>query len=160
MILPDKTEMLMRLDDMSEAMNSYVKRVIYNKEEKLVYLSKMFESHSFEAKIDINEKEVELLLKRYEQVFLSVIQNVDRKVENSQQDLDFMMKKLLHVKENSLTSLSSIFEGNNPAKGIQESYAQIVVKGKKSSLKTLQIDDVFELQNKDDIILAKVLEKR
>jgi exodeoxyribonuclease VII large subunit len=62
MILPDQTEMLMRLDDMGEAMSSVMKRVIYNKQEQISSLKKMFVSHSFESKISINEKEIELYM--------------------------------------------------------------------------------------------------
>ncbi len=158
MILPDSSEMFMRLDDIGEAMSSYIKRVLYNKQDQLESLKKMFISHSFESKISINEKEVELLSKRYEQLFLSILQNSDKKIENYKNDFDFMMKKLLHVKESSLSSLKSTYDVNDPKKGLKESFAQIVVDGKRSSLKSLHVDDVFELQSEKEVITAKVID--
>ncbi|MDA3908622.1 MAG: exodeoxyribonuclease VII large subunit, partial [Sulfurimonas sp.] len=75
MILPDKAEMLMRLDEMMQALNYNIKRTIHNSAEKLEYLNRMFKTHSFEAKIDINEKEVDLLTKRFEQSFKILVDN-------------------------------------------------------------------------------------
>ena len=157
MILPDQAEMLMRLDDIGEAMNSYTKRMIYNKQEKLESLNKMFISHSFESKIAIYEKEIELVQKRYEQLFLNLIQTKTNQKESFAQDLNYMVKKLLHVKESSLGSLTTIYEGSDPSRGIKESFAQIVKNGKRSSLKALQVDDIFELHSSDEVKKAKIL---
>ena len=157
MILPDSAEMLMRLDDIGEAMNSFVKRVIYNKEEQISSLKKIFVSHSFESKISVYEKEIELLKKRYEQLFLNLLQNKTNQNDNFTQNLDFMLKKLLHVKESSLNSLTTIYEGSDPSKGIKDSFAQIVKDGKRSSLKDLHLDDEFELQNADESKKAKII---
>lgn len=160
MILPDKAEMLMRLDDIGEAMNSYIKRVIYSKKEKLEYISKMFISHSFESKIDIYEKQIELYKKRLEQSFQILVENRKSKVENLQNDLNFSMQKLLHVKENSLNSMQGIYRASNPSLSLKEGYAQIVVDGKQSNLKALYVNEVFELHNSSNIISAKVLSKK
>jgi exodeoxyribonuclease VII large subunit len=159
MILPDKTEMLLRIDGMMEQMNSYTKRLIHTKNEKLEYLKRLFVSHSFEAKISINEKEIELLKKRYEQLIVNLLESQKTTVLNLKQDMNFAMKQLLSVKENALLSLQSIYEGSDPKKGLKESYAQIVVNGKRSSLKALHVEDVFELHSEEDIVTAKVLNK-
>ncbi len=157
MILPDQAEMLMRLDDIGEAMSSYLKRVIYNKQEKLESLKKMFVSHSFESKISIHEKEIELVKKRYEQLFLNLIQTKTNQNNILAQDLNYMVKKLLHVKESSLDSLTTIYDGSDPSRGIKESFAQIVKDGKRSSLKALHVDDIFELHSADEVKKAKIL---
>jgi len=159
MILPDKTEMLLRLDSMMEHMNSYMKRIIHNKHEKLEYLKKLFVSHSFEAKISINEKEIELLKNRYKQVINNIIETKIHQSENIKENLHFSMKKLLHVKENKLTSLQSNFNANNPENGLKESFAQVVIDGKRASLKTLHVEDIFELHSTKEVVIAKVLNK-
>jgi len=159
MILPDKTEMLLRLDAMMEQMNSYMKRIIHNKQEKLEYLKKLFVSHSFETKISINEKEIELLKKRYEQVIKNLTEQKIHQKENIKENLHFVTKKLLHVKENQLSSLYSMYEANNPKNGLKDSFAQVVIDGKRSSLKHLRLEDIFELHSTDETITAKVLNK-
>lgn len=70
------------------------------------------------------------------------------------------MKKLLHVKENSLHVTSSELTSKDPSKGLQKSYAQVVKEGKRSSLESLHVDDVFELHSPESVIKAKVLEKK
>ena len=160
MILPDSAEMLMRLDDMGEAMNSIIKRIIYNKQEKLEYTYKMLSVHSFESKILIHEKEIELMSKRYEQLLLYLIDIKRDRVSNIVNEVNFAMKKLLHVKENSLNSLSLIYERSDPSKGIKDSYAQVVINGKKTTLKSLHVNELFELHNSSDIITAKVVSKQ
>lgn len=160
MILPDKTEMLMRLDDMMNSMNSMIKRIIYNKNEKLQYYHKMFISHSFESKIDIYEKQIELYKKRFEQSYKFLIESRQSKIENLQHNLNFSMKKLLHVKENSLNSMQGIYKASDPSLTLKEGYAQIVVSGKQRSLSALHVNEVFELHNSSNIISAKVLSKQ
>ncbi len=160
MILPDSSEMLMRLDEMGESMNLIIKRIIHNKQEKLEYIYKMLLVHSFESKISIYEKEIELMSKRYEQLLLYLIDIKRDRVSNILNEVNFAMKKLLHVKENSLNSLSLIYERSDPTKGIKESYAQVVINGKKTTLKSLHVNELFELHNSSDIITAKVVSKQ
>jgi exodeoxyribonuclease VII large subunit len=160
MILPDATEMLLRLDEMREAMDLSIKRAIFNKEEKLNHLKSSFKVHSFESKIDINEKEISLLRKRLEQTFLLLVQKNERKIENMQSDISFNMKKLLHVKENSLKQLENIYRGSNPSLGLKDGFAQIVVDGKKSNLKSLHVKDIFELHSTDEVATVELISKK
>lgn len=160
MILPDKVEMLMRIDEMIQAMSYNVKRMIHNKSEKLEYLNRTFKTHSFEAKIDINEKEIDLLSKRFEQNFKILINSGQNKIDNLQNNLNFAMKKLLHVKENSLDSLRGIYEASDPSLSVKEGLAQVVFDGKRSTLKDLHVDDIFELHSKKEILSAKVISNR
>jgi len=157
MILPDCTEMLMRLDEIRETISSYARRVIFNKQEQLESFKKMFIAHSFESKISINEKELELLQKRYEQIFLNLIHSKNIQKDNISQDLGFIIKKLLHEKESSLNSMTMLLEGKNPSNGIENSFAQIVKNGKKSSLDELKVDDIFELHSKNNVKKAKII---
>jgi len=157
MILPDQVEMFMRLDDMREAMNSVMKRTIFNKQDQTESLKKIFISHSFESKISIQEKEIEFLKKRYEQLFLNLLQAKTNQKNSSTQDLDFMVKNLLYVKESSLTSLTTLLEGSSPSRGVKDSFVQIVKEGKKSSLKALHVNDEFELHSADEVKKAKII---
>jgi len=159
MILPDQAEVLMRLDEMSRSMSLYIKRVILSKQEKLEHLNNSFKTHSLESKMNINTKEINLLIKRYEQSFGLLLEKSTRKVESSLDELNFYAKKLLLSKENSLNKIENILKGSNPSLGIKEDYAQIVVDGKKSSLKSLHVKDVFELHSVDEVAVVELLRK-
>lgn len=158
MILPDKNEMLLRLDEMQERLNTYIKRVIYTKEESLNSLVKMFKSHSYEAKIDIQAKEIELLKRRFAQMIESKLQNSKSLVELLENDISFSIKKFLHLKENLLVELHSNYQAKDPSKGLKDGYAQIVKDKKVVPLQALHVEDVFELQTPKTTLKAKVLE--
>jgi exodeoxyribonuclease VII large subunit len=159
MILPDSTEMLMRLDEIEESLNSYIKRVIYNKQEQLESFKKMFISHSFESKISIYEKEIELLLKRFDQIFQLLLQKDERKIEESYTNLNFCMKQLLQVKQNNLNQLENIYRGTNPSLGLKDGFVQVVLDGKKSNLKYLNEKDIFELHSTDEVATVELIKK-
>ena len=159
MILPDKTEMLMRIDEMINSMSSHTKRVILNKQEKLEHLKSSFKIHSFESKIGFYEKELHLLTKRFEQTFTLLMQKDEKTVENLENELHFTMQKLFHQKENQLNKIENLYKGSNPSLGLKEGYAQIVVEGKKSSLKSLHVKDVFELHSADEIATVELKSK-
>ena len=159
MILPDKTEMLMRIDEMINSMSSHTKRVILNKQEKLEQLKSSFKLHSFESKIGFYEKELHLLTKRFEQTFTLLMQKDEKTVENLENELHFTMQKLFHQKENQLNKIENLYKGSNPSLGLKEGYAQIVVEGKKSSLKSLHVKDVFELHSADEIATVELKSK-
>jgi len=160
MILPDKTEVLMRLDEMSDNANRLIRRVLHSKIEKLNYIKELFKTHSIEAKTSIAKREIELLKSRFSQKMDLLISNNETKCLHVSSEMDFSIKKLLSKKQSDLNTLNDIFTQNNPAKNIRENYAQIVKGGKKSSLKELCIGDKFELQSTSDIITAEVIEKK
>ncbi|WP_458700841.1 exodeoxyribonuclease VII large subunit [Sulfurospirillum sp. 1307] len=157
MILPDKTEMLMRIDEMQERLEKYLQRLIYTKEESLNNLKNMFKTHSYEAKIEINQKEIELVKRRFNQIIESKLQNYESMIEMIKGDLSFNMKKFLHVKENYILQIISNFQAQDPSKGLKDGYAQIVKDGSITPLESLHVEDVFELQNPKKIITAKVV---
>lgn len=159
MILPDKTEVLMRIDEMIENSDRLVRRVLHSKIEKLNYMKELFKTHSIEAKTSIAKREIELLKSRFAQKMDLLLSNNTTKSLHVNSEIDFSIKKLLAKKHSDLKILKDIFEQNNPAKNIRESYAQVVKNDKKSSLKELSVGDKFELQSTNEIIKAKVIEK-
>jgi len=159
MILPDKTEVLMRLDEMSDNANKLIRRVLHSKIEKLNSIKERFKTHSIEAKTSIAKREIELLKSRFSQKIDLLLANNTTKCLHVSSEVDFSIKKLLSRKQSDLNTLRDVFEQNNPGKNIRENYAQIVKSGKKSSLKELCIGDKFELQNTSEIIKAEVIEK-
>lgn len=159
MILPDRAEILMRIDEMMNSMSLHAKRAILNKQEKLEHLKSSFKLHSFESKIDFYEKELRLLSSRFEQTFSLLVLKNEKTVENFQNELTFSMQKLFHLKENQLSKVENLYKGSNPSLGLKEGYAQIVVDGKKSSLKSLHVKDVFELHSTEEIATVELKSK-
>lgn len=159
MILPDRAEVLLRLDDMMDQMSSVIRHTLHNKQERLEYLKKLFSTHSFEAKIAMSQRELALILNRLQEYMLRFFEAKIVQIATMKNDMDFMMQKILHTKENAHASLLGALCANDPAKGIKESYAQVVKDGKKSSLKALKLHDIFELHSQDEIVKANVIAK-
>ncbi len=158
MVLPDSTEMLMRLDELRESMSSYMKRVIYTKHEQLKAIEKMFISHSFETKLELQLKEITLLKQRFSQLFDLKLQEYLSKIELLKNDILFSTKNFIYTKEKKLLDLSSAIEANNPSKGLKDGYAQIVKNKKVISLESLKIEDIFELQTSKKTVTAKIID--
>ncbi len=160
MILPDKNEMLFRLDEMSMHMDKLFQRLLYTKAQNLKHLHELFKAHSFEAKLAINKREIELLYSRFSQKIDFILAHKNAKLEKTKEDLFFIMKKFLNFKETKLTNLSELFLQNEPSKNLHVNYAQVVKDGKKTTLKSLKVEDTFELHSKEEIVSAKVISKK
>ncbi len=160
MVLPDSAEMLMRLDEMQERCSSHMKRILYTKSEALNSINQMFKSHSYEAKIDFQVKEIDFMKRKFSQLFASKLQEYLNRVEFLQSDFLFATKNFLHLKSESLLQLSSNFMASDPSKGLKNGYAQIVKGDEVVSLESLHVEDIFELQTSKSIIKAKVLNKK
>jgi exodeoxyribonuclease VII large subunit len=157
MILPDKNEMLLRLDEMAQRFDAYIKRLIYTKEESLESLKKIFKAHSYETKIEMQKREIDFLKRRFIQSFDTKLQNCENEVELLKNSISFAIKKFLHVKENLLLDINSEFKASNPNKNLRDGYAQIVKDGKAIAIEELHVEDIFELQTPKTVIKAKVL---
>jgi exodeoxyribonuclease VII large subunit len=160
MILPDKAEVLMRLDDISNQMDRLIQRVLYNKVQNLKHFKELFVAHSFESKLSIYQKEIEIFHSRFSQKIDFLITQKSLHVKTLQENLDFNMQKFLSKKESTFKNLQELFLQNDPTKNLHANYAQIVKEGKKSTLKELHVNEEFELQSKEEIVTAKVLSKK
>ena len=160
MILPDMHEVLMRLDEQRELMDSYIQRVFYHKLQKLQHLKERLKAHSFEAKIDIYKKQIELYRSRFAQKLEYLVTSKTSAQEKLLVELHFLGKKFLSKKETQLQNLQMLLSQNNPEKALHVNYAQVLKDGKKTSLKELEIADIFELQSPNTSIKVKVLEKK
>ncbi|DAB35008.1 MAG TPA: exodeoxyribonuclease VII large subunit [Sulfurospirillum sp. UBA12182] len=160
MILPDMHEVLMRLDEQRELMDSYIQRVFYHKLQKLQHLKERLKAHSFEAKIDIYKKQIELYRSRFAQKLEYLVTSKTSTQEKLLIELHFLGKKFFSKKETQLQNLQMLLSQNNPEKALHVNYAQVLKDGKKTSLKELEIADTFELQSPNTSIKAKVLEKK
>jgi len=160
MILPDKTEILMRLDEMQDNANRLIQRVLHTKIHNLNTLKERFQMHSIEAKTSLANREIALLKSRFSQKLDLLLTTKNTHYVSIKEQINFHIQKLLTQKSSDLKTLKNIFEQNNPTRNIRENYAQIVKSGKKSSLKELTIEDEFELQSTSEIIRAKVIDKK
>lgn len=159
MILPDKTEMLLRLDEMALQCTRFFERILHTKQQSLAHLKELLRAHSFESKLAINKREIELLESRFFQKLDFVLSQKSLHVAQLEEKFAFSLQKFLSKKESTLQNLQEVFEQNIPTKNLHANYAQVVKNSKKATLQELKIGDDFELHGANDIIKAKVMDK-
>jgi len=157
MILPDKNELLMNIDDMMQSVSNSYKRVIIQKKSELQNLKSEFGRYSFEQKSHLILKEINFLNERFSTKLNNIIQESEQNIFFVRDRLSFSFTQDIAKKAHMLENLKFIFDSKNPTKGLNENYAQVVQDGKSVKPENLRVDDVFELQTDRKIIKSKVL---
>lgn len=157
MILPDKIEILMSLDGMSEQFNTTFKRLVHQKNMELSSLVSEFKRYSFEQKIHIMESETKILRERLISKVFQGIEEKQRKIAVISETLMFSYKQNIIKYEQLLNNLKNAFLSKDPTFGLNETFAQVVKNGKTTKAEALRKDDIFELQTKHVVIESKVL---
>jgi exodeoxyribonuclease VII large subunit len=160
MALPDTNELYQYLDSLGTQMSHLVEQKISTKTQELNHLSNLYAQHSIEKKL--NDKTLEI--KQIKEAFL---QSVNFKIQNFSKELEHLKMRFPHaidlvinLKQNQLLNLQKMIESNNPKFKTKKGFAQISQNSKIIDLSSLDKDDIFDLQNDEVSISAKVLIKR
>ncbi len=169
LLLPDKNEHLLLLDEIRNKLNSKIEQLLDRKEKELSTLKEMFQLNSIESKIELKKEELQNLQRSFnstienfiERKFLQLpdkrqfqnsIETILLKAENSLKEADsdkfqYKIENLLSQKEQQLKNLKEMFEHLNPKNRERDGIAEIVKNGKKVKLETLKVGDIVELSN-------------
>lgn len=133
--LPDMNEHRIYLDNLSDQFNRSFKTILFNKEQMLIHIKKLFDQNSFERKFEFMQKEIRLIKENITSSFLSHC----------------------NQKQLVLNMLKESYQFNNPDKKIVEGYAQISKDEEVISLENLQVNDLISLQTSKNVVLCKVV---
>ncbi len=145
MILPDRNEILLMLDDRMEQYIRRLRHVISSKESRLDSLRAEFARSSLQNRLAIMKDR----FSRLEQEFVSVMtyrldqyeQTTKPMIEKFTEGLEFIIRN----KERELDSHHTRLLSLDPSKQVRESWVQINRNGKKVSLEDIGIGDEFDL---------------
>ncbi|MDD3342150.1 MAG: exodeoxyribonuclease VII large subunit [Sulfurospirillaceae bacterium] len=160
MILPDQSEMLMRIDGLMEQMNSLFSRVLHTKMESLAHLKIQFTKRSMDEKLSLWRSEINMLTSQYDERIGILLREKIQKLLHLQEQISFQAKQNLAQKEQNLASYLIALRSKEPTHELKECYAQVVKEGKKIALEKIDIEDIFELQTPHTILKAKAISKR
>lgn len=135
-VLPDSNEYRMYLDSLSNQFSSFFKKTLFNKEQELKHIFKLFEQHSFDKRFQYVQKEIDLLKHQMNNTFVNILLRQEQKIEN----------------------LKNIFELNNPKMKQKDGYVQLSINNKITNLDDIKKDDIISLQSVKNNALCKVLE--
>lgn len=143
MILPDKKEWFIRLDDLAQALDFAFGKRLKKASEALSDLRLIYESISYETKLKNHTKQLELQKELLNNAINARLkeksQNLALLSQGFSLDMIFKQKKLI------LESLKQALLLQNPQNKIKAGYAQISRKGAITPLQDLHIGDEFEL---------------
>ncbi|WP_331775330.1 exodeoxyribonuclease VII large subunit [Sulfurospirillum sp. 1612] len=160
MILPDKVEILLGLDGLSDRIQSLFGRIIHQKNQELLNLKHEFKRYSFEQKIDMMSREVKILKEQFIAKLTQVLETKQRQKIVLAENLSFTHHQNLIKWEQMLRNLKEAFSAKDPTLGLNETFAQVIRAGKTIRAEELQRDDIFELQTQHVIIESKVMSKK
>ena len=183
LILPDISEVLMGIDNITDNYHRTVQTIFHKKETQLLHLQQLFEQNSVETKLSLYRQEIDNLRTQFHNFFALGLRQresaltqlkqrfrqyrPDQKTEQYhaeavqlKREFDHFMKLILQRKEQNLTSLMKSFENNDPAKRDRTGIAQITKEGKKIALEKLHEGDTFNAETSRVKITAQVQEKQ
>jgi exodeoxyribonuclease VII large subunit len=133
--LPDKTELLLTLDNLQDSFVELITTKLYKKRVELKHIEELFKQNSYEQKLQ-NQKEI---LKSLNENFLNSI------------------KLKLSQKRAFLENLKENYKQNDPSLHDKKGFAQIVKDGKKVDIDELNVDDIFKVLSSKKSLEAKVV---
>jgi exodeoxyribonuclease VII large subunit len=181
--LPDKNEILITLDDMKNAFMYKFAHIVQKKEKELFHMRELFNALSPLKKLDMKIEECEFLLKRFNQRYLNILQEktniiaglrnyfetlsplskinaYEKEISLLKENIKNKIYQILSSKEKELFNLKTAFDTFDPRKREKRGFAEIIKEGKRADLDELDVGDVFNAQNSEISISAKVLEKQ
>jgi len=181
-VLPDKNEILLNLDEMKNMFIYKTTHIIQKKEKELSYLKEILSANSPQRQLDMKLKECELMFKRFNHAYLSKLQHYEKELNELKNTLaalspitkinsfdkevnllkDLFKNRVIQIissKENELINLQNAYNTLNPKKREKKGFAEVSINGKKIDLQKINPGDVFEVSNADVLVRAKALEK-
>ncbi|PUE66122.1 exodeoxyribonuclease VII large subunit [Arcobacter caeni] len=144
--LPDINEHRIYLDSLTNEYNTRLKNILFNKQQELFNMKRLFEQNSIETKFNYIQTEINLLKSSFKT-------DLSQKILSSQNELNLLINSIknsfsaIFVKsQNQIDLLKSNFELNHPDKKDKNGFVQISKDNKIISLEDLKIGDEIQLQ--------------
>ncbi len=157
MILPDKSEMFIYLDNLEDNFNAIVKRILLKKSEEIKNLYYTYRQNSFLQKITLFQNETALLFLRYNETLKFQLEKKYQKLSTLFEHISDRQKQIIEKKEQDILMILQTFKTNDPQKRVRESFAQITKDKKPIPIDLLKPDDIFDLISTKTKIKAKTI---
>ena len=144
--LPDINEYRVYLDSLSNDYENKIKNILFNKEQTVLNMKKLFEQNSIDSKLSFIQSEINLLKTSFNR-------SLSQKISNTKSNLDLLetnyknsFSQVLRKFQNELDLLNNSFLINHPDKKSSDGFVQISKDNKTTSLDNLKIGDQISLQ--------------
>lgn len=145
--LPDINEHRMYLDTLVNEYNNLLKRILFNKEQDVINLKRLFEQNSMESKFKFIESEIKMLKSSFQSNLSQKITNSKNELEMLKRTFDNSYSQNILKLQNNIDLLKNNYELNHPNKKDKNGFVQISKENKIISLDNVQIGDIVSLQS-------------
>jgi len=159
MMLPDKNEILMYLDTLSNQFDSTIKQKLYHHNEGVKHIEASFKRHSIDQKIQLKLDEIGHYKERY-------IQSVNYKLENERRVIPLLIENTerqnrmnIQNKTSELKHMSQLLMAQNPDLKSRKGFVQITRDAKLVELVDIDEGDNVEISDTNYHIEAHVTKK-
>lgn len=158
MLLPDKNELFLGIDELRAGFAHTVRQKIARKREALEMLKEAFKRQGIEHRL-LNQKELLAeLKKRFESQVLLRLERSGRELPDLKERMGREILQRIREKHNALAQLKNAYESQHPRHKNKSGFAQIAKEGKVIDLDLLQVGERFEAMNDRRIVRSEVLE--
>ena len=134
-----------------------MKSILNIKANNIDLLKNEFKSLSPKARVEKEKKEIEILIKNFNNVMEKVFY-IKQKETSFKDMFEKNYLNIISKKESELKALKNAFFIANPKRKEKEGFGQVVKDGKKIALKSIKAGDIFEVVNTEVKIKSKALE--
>ncbi len=157
--LPDTNELYQYMDSISIQYIQKLSQKISNSERELSHVFHLYSQHSIEEKINRKNQEIKQIKESFYQSISFKIQNYSKEIESVKVRFPHVIDSKINIASNQVNSLLKMLESNHPKLKSKKGFAQISKNSKVIDIKSLKVDEVFELMSDEVCISAKVLKK-
>jgi len=159
MVLPDTNELYQYLDSISTQFTQIFEQKIYNLQQELSHVENSYLQHSVEKRIEYKKQEIIKIKDDFTQAISFKLQSYEKDLQITQQRFPLTIDSIIGLAQNQLSNLRKMLESNNPKYKNKKGFAQIVKNSTVIDIASLEVNDIFEAQNDEYIVSAKVLNK-
>ncbi|WP_200764197.1 exodeoxyribonuclease VII large subunit [Nitrosophilus alvini] len=159
MILPDRFEMMMYLDNLRIEYKRGLQKFFLHKQEILKHLLHSFEQSSPSRRLGFYQEEIRKLKEQTVKSFKFFLNRKSLEIPELKKSILQTANHSLHQKSSLIEHLKERLETVMETKKTKKGFAQVVKDKKPVDVSQLEIGDIFELQSLEAKIKGKVLEK-
>lgn len=155
MILPDKGEWFLRIDEMIDSYNRSLEGIFSTKEQYVSSLMYSFKQVSYEVRFQRDIHQITELKNHFHQSIENLLYH--KTIATDSIDFAPTMEYFFIKKNREISELKLKLEAKNPKNFISSGYAQVLKDGKIISLSSLKKDEEIELIDTEIELKAKIL---
>jgi len=159
MVLPDRAEMLLSLDEMQQRLTQRITQILQAKEERLSHLYRAYAHASPMERLRFFTQQIESTKARLAELMEMILASRAQQIPHLASMLESRVSQKLAGAQQQIVALRAQLEQAMAAKKLPPRSAQVVKNGRAVELGELSIGDVVELQDHTRSLKAKIIDE-